>query len=80
MLAPTDGDQAQSEEALPIGSGAAGHDAMTQDFRVRCRTTPVHLHNAVDSKSEIYFRQIHKPSRRRVNYKPKAARGGKKNT
>jgi hypothetical protein len=29
---------------------------------------PVHLHNAVESKSEISFRQIHKPSGRRVNY------------
>jgi DNA end-binding protein Ku len=28
----------------------------------------VHLHNAVESKSEISFRQIHKPSGRRVNY------------
>jgi DNA end-binding protein Ku len=28
----------------------------------------VHLHNAVESKSEISFRQIHKPTGRRVNY------------
>ena len=28
----------------------------------------VHLHNAVESKSEVSFRQIHKPSGRRVNY------------
>src|SRR6516162_8954494 len=28
----------------------------------------VHLHNAVESKSEISFRQIHKPSGKRVNY------------
>jgi DNA end-binding protein Ku len=28
----------------------------------------VRLHNAVESKSEISFRQIHKPSGRRVNY------------
>jgi DNA end-binding protein Ku len=28
----------------------------------------VHLYNAVESKSEVSFRQIHKPSGRRVNY------------
>jgi non-homologous end joining protein Ku len=28
----------------------------------------VHVHNAVESKSEISFRQIHKPTGRRVNY------------
>jgi DNA end-binding protein Ku len=28
----------------------------------------VHMHNAVESKAEISFRQIHKPSGRRVNY------------
>jgi DNA end-binding protein Ku len=28
----------------------------------------VHLHNAVESKSEISFRQIHRPTGRRVNY------------
>jgi DNA end-binding protein Ku len=28
----------------------------------------VNLYNAVDSRSEISFRQIHKPSGRRVNY------------
>jgi DNA end-binding protein Ku len=28
----------------------------------------VHLHNAVDSKAALSFRQIHKPSGRRVNY------------
>ena len=28
----------------------------------------VHLHNAVAPKSEISFRQIHKPSGKRVNY------------
>ena len=28
----------------------------------------VDLHNAVESKSEVSFRQIHKPSGRRVNY------------
>jgi Ku70/Ku80 beta-barrel domain len=28
----------------------------------------VHLHNAVESKAAISFRQIHKPSGRRVNY------------
>jgi DNA end-binding protein Ku len=28
----------------------------------------VHMHNAVESKSEISFRQIHKPSGRRINY------------
>jgi DNA end-binding protein Ku len=28
----------------------------------------VHLHNAVDSKAALTFRQIHKPSGRRVNY------------
>jgi DNA end-binding protein Ku len=34
----------------------------------------VHLHNAVESKSDISFRQIHKPSGRRVNYQ-KAVQG-----
>src|ERR1700730_12504974 len=28
----------------------------------------VHMHNAVESKAEISFRQIHKPSGKRVNY------------
>jgi Ku70/Ku80 beta-barrel domain len=31
-------------------------------------TIGVHVHNAVESKSEISFRQIHKPTDRRVNY------------
>ena len=31
-------------------------------------TIGVHIHNAVESKSEISFRQIHKPTGRRVNY------------
>jgi len=28
----------------------------------------LHVHNAIESKSEISFRQIHKPTGRRVNY------------
>lgn len=37
-------------------------------LRLSLVSIPVHLHNAVESKSEISFRQIHKPSGRRVNY------------
>jgi DNA end-binding protein Ku len=37
-------------------------------LRLSLVTIGVHVHNAVESKSEISFRQIHKPTGRRVNY------------
>src|SRR5215510_8576494 len=37
-------------------------------LRLSLVTIGVHIHNAVESKSEISFRQIHKPTGRRVNY------------
>jgi non-homologous end joining protein Ku len=39
--------------------------------------SPAHLHNAAESKSEISFRQIHKPSGRRVNYEKVVQGSGK---
>jgi DNA end-binding protein Ku len=38
-------------------------------LRLSLVTVPVEVFNAVESKSEISFRQIHKPSGRRVHYK-----------
>src|SRR5215470_4390640 len=43
-------------------------------LRLSLVTIGVHVHNAVESKSEISFRQIHKPTGRRVNYQ-KVAQG-----
>lgn len=37
-------------------------------LRLSLVSIAVELYNAVESKSEIFFRQIHKPSGRRVNY------------
>ena len=37
-------------------------------LRLSLVTIGVHVHNAVESKSEVSFRQIHKPTGRRVNY------------
>jgi DNA end-binding protein Ku len=37
-------------------------------LRLSLVSIPVHLHNAMESKSEISFRQIHKLSGKRVNY------------
>src|ERR1700680_4512278 len=37
-------------------------------LRLSLVSISVHLHNAVESKAAISFRQIHKPSGRRVNY------------
>ena len=37
-------------------------------LRLSLVTIGVHVHNAIESKSEISFRQIHKPTGRRVNY------------
>jgi DNA end-binding protein Ku len=37
-------------------------------LRLSLVSIPVHLHNAVEPKSEISFRQIHKPSGKRVSY------------
>jgi len=37
-------------------------------LRLNLVSVGVHMHNAVESKSEISFRQIHKPSGRRINY------------
>lgn len=37
-------------------------------LRLSLVSIPVEIHNAVDSKSDIAFRQIHKPSGRRVRY------------
>ena len=37
-------------------------------LRLSLVTTGVHVYNAIESKSEISFRQIHKPTGRRVNY------------
>jgi DNA end-binding protein Ku len=41
-------------------------------LRLSLVTNGVHVHNAVESKSEISFRQIHKPTGRRVNYQKTA--------
>jgi DNA end-binding protein Ku len=37
-------------------------------LRLSLVSIPVEIYNAVESKSEISFRQIHKPSGRRINY------------
>jgi len=37
-------------------------------LRLSLVTIPVNLYNAVETRSEISFRQIHKPSGRRINY------------
>ena len=37
-------------------------------LRLSLVTIPVEMFNAVETKNEISFRQIHKPSGRRVNY------------
>jgi Ku70/Ku80 beta-barrel domain len=42
-------------------------------LRLSLVTIGVHVHNAVESKSEISFRQIHKPTGRRVNYQKTAS-------
>ena len=37
-------------------------------LRLSLVSIPVEMHNAVETKNEISFRQIHKPSGRRINY------------
>src|SRR5215472_8125014 len=37
-------------------------------LRLSLVSVGVHMHNAVESKSENSFRQIHKPTGRRINY------------
>ena len=37
-------------------------------LRLSLVSIPVEMYNAVESKSEISFRQIHKPPGRRINY------------
>src|SRR5690606_1084753 len=37
-------------------------------LRLSLVTIPVNVHNAVESASDISFRQIHKPSGRRIQY------------
>jgi DNA end-binding protein Ku len=46
-------------------------------LRLSLVTISVEIYNAVESKSEISFRQIHKPSGRRVNYQKVVAGVGK---
>jgi DNA end-binding protein Ku len=46
-------------------------------LRLSLVSIPVEIYNAVESKSEISFRQIHKPSGRRVNYQKVVAGVGK---
>ena len=37
-------------------------------LRLSLVSLPIEIYNAVESKAEISFRQIHRPSGRRVNY------------
>ena len=46
-------------------------------LRLSLVSIPVEIYNAVESKAEISFRQIHKPSGRRISYEKTVAGIGK---